>query len=699
MNKEGTMKVTTGRIVCLGAMVCCGLLVVVCQSPAWSQSGNASYFNIGTPTVRDLWVDPVHGSNANPGATRATALATVGEAWSRIPAGSTLTATGYRIMLVAGQYTEANLPSNGWMESRRGTLQCPVILQAADGLLSAHLHRYLDIYGVSYLYLIGLDFVTDPGYGGGGNVVHVAGSDHVLIRNCRLNGFDGSGLQPQETLKVNQVRFMYVENSEISGAYWFALDFVAVQFGHILNNRVHDSGDDCMVLKGGTAALRVERNEIFNCGVCGFTAGQGTGFEFMVSPWLHYEAYDLKFVNNVVHDVGNAGLAVRGGYNILLAYNTLYRVGIGTTGGAMLLVAPGGRSCDGDTAACLERNSAGGWGPAAPSSGNGECIPNRNVYVYNNLFYNPAPARTMYSHFDVHGPVDPPAGFNLSGPSRSDDNLQIRGNLIWNGPADLSLGVGGLTTGCQATNPTCFEAQLRRDNTINLIQPQLVNPAAGNFQPVAGGNAFSVPAFALPDFPGNDRPQPPLAPTGTLTNTVLLDYLLQARTTTRPPGAFRGPAAPTYRVSGWVGACGAGLPGVTLTIGGRSVQSGSAGTYSLSGIPPGTYPIAALRPGYQFVGPAAVTVGPDATGINFAAVALHSLTGRVTINGVALPGVVVVAGAGSATTSSTGYYTMTDLVPGPYTVTPVKPGYSFTPASVVVTLGPGTPAVNFTATP
>ena len=25
-------------------------------------------------------------------------------------------------------------------------------------------------------------------------------------------------------------------------------------------------------------------------------------FEYMTSPWLHYEAYDIKFVNNVIHD-------------------------------------------------------------------------------------------------------------------------------------------------------------------------------------------------------------------------------------------------------------------------------------------------------------------------------------------------------------------------------------------------------------
>jgi hypothetical protein len=107
-----------------------------------------------------------------------------------------------------------------------------------------------------------------------------------------------------------------------------------------------------VVLKGGTAYFRIEGNEVYDCGAIGFSAGQGTGFEFMVSPWLHYEAYDLKFVNNVVHDAQNAGMAVRGGYNILLAYNTLFRIGTDADVGApLLLVGRGSRSCDGDAAA------------------------------------------------------------------------------------------------------------------------------------------------------------------------------------------------------------------------------------------------------------------------------------------------------------------------------------------------------------
>ena len=360
------------------------VLMMWVGSQGVAATSDSSYYDVGSPTLQDIWVDPVQGNDGHSGATRALAVRTLAEAWNRIPMGSTLTTTGYRILMVAGDYAESGLPN--YMESRYGTYPFPVIIQAADGFLTTHLHGYLNIYDSRYLYLVGLDLVTDPGYGGGGNVIHIERGDHILIRSCRLNGFDGAENQPQETLKVNQSQYLYVESSDISGAFWFALDYVAVQYGHIRGNRIHNSGDDGVVLKGGTAYLQIEANEVFDCGVIGLAAGQGTGFEYMVSPWIHYEAYDLKFINNIIHDTQNAGMAVRGGYNILMAYNTLYRIGINSGVGApLLLVSPGSRGCDGDATACQARHNLGGWGPMAVGS-SGEMIPNRNVYINNNVF-------------------------------------------------------------------------------------------------------------------------------------------------------------------------------------------------------------------------------------------------------------------------------------------------------------------------
>ena len=68
-------------------------------------------FEIGNPVLTEIWVDPLNGDDANNGATRAQALRTVRAAWNRIPAGTVLTETGYRIQLVAGDYTTENFPA------------------------------------------------------------------------------------------------------------------------------------------------------------------------------------------------------------------------------------------------------------------------------------------------------------------------------------------------------------------------------------------------------------------------------------------------------------------------------------------------------------------------------------------------------------------------------------------------------------
>ncbi len=496
-----------------------------------AQSMEPQYYDIGSPTLTDVWVDPVNGNDGNSGTTRADALRTVAEAWNRIPEGPTLTATGYRVLLVAGIYPESSLP-NYW-ESRHGTYQFPIILQAADGRgTAAVLRGGLNIFDTHYLYLLDLYIVPDPP----GDAFHCERCDHVLLRGLVING--GDNREAHEAVKVNQSQHLYIENSDISGADDNAIDFVAVRYGHIQGNRIHNAGDWCMYLKGGSAYLRVEGNEIYECGTGGFTAGQGTGFEFMVSPWLHYEAYDIKFVNNVVHDTDGAGMGVNGGYNILLAYNTFYRVGRWSH---VIEVVFGLRGCDGDRVRCGNYLAARGWGTT--SVGVEEPIPDRNVSIYDNIVYNPQGFQSRWQHFAIYGPRTPSPGSNIPSPARTDTKLRIRGNIIWNGPPDLPLGIEDSDQGCQPTNPTCHEAQLLADNHINQFEPKLVNPSGGDFHPVPGGNVFSATTYTIPDFPGGDRPQPPLAPAGNLQNTVTRDRDGNLRTSSSPPGAYAGSRA------------------------------------------------------------------------------------------------------------------------------------------------------------
>ena len=66
----------------------------------------------------------------------------------------------------------------------------------------------------------------------------------------------------------------------------------------------------------------------------------------------------------------------------------------------------------------------------------------------------------------------------------------------------------------------------------------------------------------------------------------------------------------------------------------------------------------------------------------------YSISGKVTVGSTGLAGVILSAGAGvtPVTTDASGNYTLADLLPGAYTLTPSKTGYSFLPVSMPVTL-------------
>lgn len=501
------------------------LLACVITSAAQTTptTNDSRLYAIGTPVLKDLWVDPVNGNDTNTGATRAQAKKTVQAAWNLTPRGTTFTQTGYRILLVPGTYSSANFPR--YVELRYGTQQFPLIVQAADGRNTVTITTYLDIYDCKYLYLIDLNITPDPP----SFAVHVGISDHVLIRGGKFDGRKVAG----QTVKANNSQHVYIEQCDIGNATGTPLDFVAVRYGHIIGNRIHDGGNWALFVKGGSAYLLIEANELFNATRGGFSAGQFTGFEYLDAPWVHYEAYDIKFVNNVIHDVTGCGLAVEGGYNILLAHNTLYRTG---SQNALIEMLPGNRICTENTTACQQQNARGGWGTA--STTDIHSLPNRNVFIYNNLIYNPTGVQSRWMHFLVYGPRTPLAGSNIPGPVTFDQNLQIMGNLIWNGPVNHPLGIEDSAQGCQPTNPTCNATQLKAGNGINAIEPQLVNPAGGNYLPGNTSNVLRARTYPIPDFTWNDAPGVPSVPSGNLRNAVTRDANNQPRSATSPPGAF-----------------------------------------------------------------------------------------------------------------------------------------------------------------
>ncbi len=80
----------------------------------------------------------------------------------------------------------------------------------------------------------------------------------------------------------------------------------------------------------------------------------------------------------------------------------------------------------------------------------------------------------------------------------------------------------------------------------------------------------------------------------------------------------------------------------------------------------------------------------------------HAVSGTVRRSGgAAVPGVCVTAKPGGALTytASDGSYQLSGLATGTYTVAPAKPGFTFSPASRSVTVGPDHIGVDFTASP
>jgi PKD repeat protein len=169
------------------------------------------------------------------------------------------------------------------------------------------------------------------------------------------------------------------------------------------------------------------------------------------------------------------------------------------------------------------------------------------VFVYNNVMYNPPENASQWEQMAIQGNVTPPSDSNIPLPDVVDRNLQIRGNMIWNGPPDLPLNGGD---GCRPENLACNETQILRDNTINQLEPELISPDHNDFTPGSNSTVLYSPAYAIPPFPGNDRPSPPLAPQGNLNNLVPRDYFGNLRGEVSYAGAILPVSSPVANFSG-----------------------------------------------------------------------------------------------------------------------------------------------------
>jgi len=491
-------------------------------------------YDVGSPTLRDIWVDSAGGDDSRDGSCRAASLRTVAAAWVKIPAQVDSAGHGWRILLAPGVH-EPQRKGHIRLRNRHGTAACPIVLQPADGALSAELPP-INVRNCRHVYLLDLKIT------GAGNplvgahddmLLHLADCRDVLVRGVTAVGHESpAGLLPSVTLKANQCLRMYVEDCDLSGAEENAIDYVAVQYGHIVGCRLHRAKCECMYVKGGSGHLLIAGNEMFDSVNHGVLAGQCTGFQYMVAPWLHYEAYDVKIVNNVIRDAGS-GLAVCGGYNILIAWNTCYRVGSSRD---TILVGLGGRGWVGPKPAIADEHfRLGGWcNPDGPVAYN---IPNRNVQICNNVILNPDGYESRIAHFGISGPVATQPGGNLPEPARADEGLRICGNVIWNGPPDkpmLDTGVSYHLAAASQADP----AELARLNAINSVCPELVDPESGDFRPVPGGSLCGLSAAEILDFDDAAAPTRPVVPRSDPDNRASQDRHGLPRDPNGPPGAF-----------------------------------------------------------------------------------------------------------------------------------------------------------------
>ena len=433
--------------------------------------------------TRELTLSP-SGSDSASG-SRSDPLRTLGAAWRKIPLGNS---GSWLLRLKAGSYRSG---APVYWESRGG----PITIESVDGRDAARLPG-MNVYRVNKLTLRGVRLDD------GGDVFHCELCKRVTLDHVTLRG-DGA----QETIKINQSSDVTVTDSDISGAGDNNFDAVAVRRIKLLRNHFHDAEDWCAYAKGGSTEVIVRGNLFSECGTGGFTAGQGTGMQFMASPFTHYEASSVLIEGNSVRDTEGAAFGVGGGANVLIRRNIATRIG---SRSHVLEVGYGSRSCDGrpgdaGRSRCASYIRAGGWGTTVVDDGDNFIrIPNRNVLIYDNVISNPVNQASQWQVFSVAG-ARPGASGGVPRGRRADDGLRIVGNAIYDGGPEHSLGLGD---GDCRSGSSCAPARVLANNEINGRIPTVTQRSDGWLE--VSGWAASLPIHKppAPTLNGRVRPEP-----------------------------------------------------------------------------------------------------------------------------------------------------------------------------------------------
>jgi thermitase len=155
------------------------------------------------------------------------------------------------------------------------------------------------------------------------------------------------------------------------------------------------------------------------------------------------------------------------------------------------------------------------------------------------------------------------------------------------------------------------------------------------------------------------------------------------------------------KISGQVTNAGDGLPvvGATVTDGTRTVLTDSAGQYTISDVPPGTYQVVASKNGYESSALPVTVLAGTTTVASFTlneVIVPGSISGAVVSakDGSPLIGATVTDGTRTTTTDATGKYTITNVPADTYQVTASNSGYYSSSSTVTVVSG-GNAVANF----
>ncbi|MEY2847060.1 MAG: hypothetical protein RL076_2606 [Chloroflexota bacterium] len=494
--------------------ICVGIISITVVAHVAMARPDTRYYDTGVPQYTDIWVDPLLGDDTADGRTPATAVQHLGTAWERIPTTQPLTQSGYRIMLQPGNYDATHIPPD--FSQRTGTPQYPIELVATqpDSVTFTAPVHFTD---VAYVYIRDIAVVvTDT------PALRCTDCHHFLVT---ASSMQGGGIV------ITRSHAVYVEDSQIARSPAAGIHYSAVYDSHIQNTHITQTQTACIQLNAGSAMIRVEANTLTACGTHGVVMGPGSTLESMRSPWIHYDAYDVTVANNVITATTRAGIGIYGAYNALVAFNTLYDVG-GTE--TAIEIGHAQRTCAGQTSpglpSCSAQLARRGWGTTDTTS-SGEAIPNRNVFIYNNIVVNPVTTQNQ-AHFRVAAAVTPGSYSGIANPSRADDGLRIVGNILWNGASTLPLGVSP-NSGCADSHPTCTAAQLQSMNHINTTTVTFVDVAVANMR-LQHTVPTAVPIPALPD----QRPLIPRPPLAQPSDAIIRDMHNALRLSGSFPGAY-----------------------------------------------------------------------------------------------------------------------------------------------------------------